>query len=39
MSTHDLAVIVRIPWQALHLVCKQAKFHRKPAPPAELVTR
>jgi DUF1365 family protein len=37
--TMTLAVIVRIHWQALHLFCKQAKFHRKPAPPAELVTR
>jgi DUF1365 family protein len=34
-----LAVVVRIHWQALHLLCKQARFHRKPAPPSELVTR
>ena len=37
--TMTLAVIVRIHWQALHLLCKRARFHRKPAPPAELVTR
>jgi uncharacterized protein len=34
-----LAVVVRIHWQALHLLCKRARFHRKPAPPAEFVTR
>ena len=37
--TMTLAVVVRIHWQALHLLCKRARFHRKPAPPAELVTR
>ena len=37
--TMTLAVIVRIHWQALHLLRKRARFHRKPAPPAELVTR
>jgi DUF1365 family protein len=37
--TMTLAVMVRIHWQALHLICKRARFHRKPAPPAELVTR
>jgi DUF1365 family protein len=37
--TMTLAVVFRIHWQALHLLCKQARFHRKPAPPAELVTR
>src|SRR5918994_1888077 len=36
--TMTLAVIVRIHWQALHLLCKRARFHRKPAPPAEVVT-
>jgi DUF1365 family protein len=34
-----LAVIARIHWQALHLWRKRARFYRKPAPPAELVTR
>jgi uncharacterized protein len=34
-----LAVILRIHWQAAKLWRKRARFHRKPAPPAELVTR
>lgn len=34
-----LAVIFRIHLQALHLWRKRARFYRKPAPPAELVTR
>ncbi len=34
-----LMVIIRIHWQALHLLCKRARFHPKPAPPSELVTR
>ncbi len=34
-----LAVIARIHWQALHLWRKRIRFHRKPAPPAELVSR
>ena len=37
--TMTLVVIVRIHWQALQLWRKRARFHRKPAPPAELVTR
>ena len=37
--TMTLGVVVLIHWQALHLLCKQARVHRKPAPPAELVTR
>ncbi len=37
--TMTLAVIVRIHWQALHLWRKRARFYRKPAPPADLVTR
>ena len=34
-----LMVIIRIHWQALHLLCKRARFHRKPEPPAQFVTR
>lgn len=34
-----LAVIVRIHWQALQLWRKRVKFHRKPNPPPEPVTR
>jgi DUF1365 family protein len=34
-----LAVVARIHWQALQLLCKRARFHRKPAPPAQLVSR
>lgn len=34
-----LAVVARIHWQALQLFCKRAKFHRKPPPPAEPVSR
>jgi DUF1365 family protein len=34
-----LAVIARIHWQALQLWRKRVGFHRKPAPPAELVSR
>jgi DUF1365 family protein len=37
--TMTLAVIARIHWQALHLWRKRVRFHRKPAPPAELVSR
>jgi DUF1365 family protein len=37
--TMTFAVIVRIHWQALHLLCKRARFYAKPAPPSELVTR
>ncbi|MFO1162713.1 MAG: DUF1365 domain-containing protein [Reyranellaceae bacterium] len=37
--TMTLAVVVKIHWQALHLVRKRARFYRKPAPPAELITR
>ena len=37
--TMTLAIVVKIHWQALHLVRKRARFYRKPAPPAELVTR
>lgn len=34
-----LAVVARIHWQALQLWRKRAKFHSKPAPPTEFVTR
>ncbi|CAN5351050.1 hypothetical protein BH10PSE6_BH10PSE6_53400 [soil metagenome] len=34
-----LAVVARIHWQALQLRRKRAKFHSKPAPPAQLVSR
>jgi DUF1365 family protein len=34
-----LAVIARIHWQALHLWRKRVRFHGKPKPPAELVSR
>jgi DUF1365 family protein len=37
--TMTLGVIARIHWQALRLWLKRARFHRKPVPPAELVTR
>ncbi len=37
--TMTLTVIARIHWQALQLWRKRAKYYRKPAPPAELVTR
>lgn len=37
--TMTLAVVVKIHWQALHILRKRARFYRKPAPPAELVTR
>jgi DUF1365 family protein len=37
--TMTLAVIARIHWQALQLWRKRAKFHHKPAPPREFVTR
>jgi DUF1365 family protein len=33
-----LAVVARIHWQALQLWRKRAKFHRKPPPPAQLVS-
>ncbi len=34
-----LGVIARIHWQALKLWRKRVRFHRKPEPPPELVTR
>jgi DUF1365 family protein len=34
-----LAVVIRIHWQALQLWRKRAKFHPKPPPPAQLVSR
>jgi DUF1365 family protein len=34
-----LGVVARIHWQALRLWLKHVPFWRKPAPPAELVTR
>jgi hypothetical protein len=34
-----LAIIVRIHWQALRLWLKRVRFHRKPEPPASIVTR
>ena len=34
-----VGVIARIHWQALKLWRKRAKFHAKPAPPGEFVTR
>lgn len=34
-----LAVIARIHWQALQLWRKRVRFHRKPDPPPEPVTR
>ncbi len=34
-----LGVVARIHWQALRLWIKRVPFHRKPAPPAEFVTR
>jgi DUF1365 family protein len=34
-----LAVAARIHWQALRLLCNRTRFHRKPAPPSEPVTR
>ena len=34
-----IGVVVRIHWQALHLFCKRARFHSKPEPPNQLVTR
>jgi DUF1365 family protein len=37
--TMTLAVIARIHWQALLLWRKRIRFHAKPAPPAELVSR
>jgi DUF1365 family protein len=37
--TMTLAVIARIHWQALLLWRKRLRFHRKPAPPAEFVSR
>ena len=37
--TMTLGVMARIHWQALHLWLKRVRFHRKPAPPPELVTR
>jgi uncharacterized protein len=37
--TMTLLVVLRIHWQALHLWRKRARFHSKPAPPSELVTR
>lgn len=33
-----LAVIVKIHWQAVKLLAKGAKFHRKPEPPTNLVS-
>ncbi len=36
--TMTLGVIARIHWQALKLWRKRVRFHRKPAPPAHLVT-
>ena len=37
--TMTLGVMLRIHWQAVQLWRKRLRFHRKPAPPAELVTR
>jgi hypothetical protein len=37
--TMTLAVIARIHWQALHLWRKRVRFHRKPEPPTERVSR
>jgi DUF1365 family protein len=37
--TMTLGVVARIHWQALKLLKKRARFHRKPVPPSELVTR
>ena len=34
-----LGVILRIHWQAFHLWRKGARFHRKPAPPTETLSR
>lgn len=34
-----LGVIARIHWQALRLVLRRARFHRKPLPPLEETTR
>jgi len=34
-----IGVVVRIHWQALHLLCKRARFHSKPEPPTQFVTR
>jgi DUF1365 family protein len=33
------AIVAKIHWQALQLFCKRARFHRKPPPPAQLVSR
>ncbi|WP_370261785.1 DUF1365 domain-containing protein [Limnobacter sp.] len=33
-----LAVIIKIHWQAVKLLFKGAKFHRKPAPPSQLIS-
>jgi DUF1365 family protein len=37
--TMTLGVIARIQWQALHLWRKRTRFHPKPTPPSELITR
>jgi len=34
-----LGVVARIHWQAVRLWRKRARFHRKPAPPAQFVSR
>jgi DUF1365 family protein len=34
-----LALVARIHWQALQLWRKRVPFFRKPAPPAQFVTR
>ena len=34
-----LGVMARIHWQALRLWSKRLPFHRKPAPPAQAVSR
>ena len=39
IGTMTLAVMWRIHWQALRLWRKSVRFHRKPAPPPELVSR
>ncbi|KQU78514.1 MULTISPECIES: DUF1365 domain-containing protein [unclassified Rhizobacter] len=39
MPLMTLAVVARIHWQALKLLCKRVPFVRKPAPPARFITR
>ena len=34
-----LGVVLRIHWQALQLWSKRVRFFRKPAPPAQFLTR